>query len=257
MTRWGPWSAHALDVSALTHVGRRENNEDAFYADEANAVFVVADGMGGYHGGEVASALVVSSVGAFTLRNAEDGNATWPWGLEPGRSFVESFLTVALRLANREVYARRKGPLAQMGSTAVAIAFDGDAVVLAHIGDSRIYRLREGTLEQMTRDHSLVEELARMGAREQPVGISHVITRAVGFGPRTTADVQRIDVLEGDAYLLCSDGLSDPLDADDIALALSCKRASDACEALVRAAYAAGGTDNITALVVRVGERTA
>ncbi|MCA9610793.1 MAG: protein phosphatase 2C domain-containing protein, partial [Myxococcales bacterium] len=137
-TRWGCWSELTVDAAAATHVGRRDDNEDAYLLDAERSVFAVADGMGGYHGGEVASALVVESIERFVARNAADSEATWPWGLEPGRSFVENLVAVAIRLANHEVMVRRKGALAKMGSTVVAVALDGRDAVLAHVGDSRI-----------------------------------------------------------------------------------------------------------------------
>ncbi len=251
MTAWGGWSSLTIDAAAETHVGRRENNEDAFLLDDDLRVYAVADGMGGYHGGEIASALVVDGLRAFVERNAADDEVTWPYGLSPGRSFVESLLTVGLRAANRAVLARRRGELARMGSTVVAVAMDGEDAVLAHVGDSRIYRLRDGALQRLTRDHSLVEELRAMGAHEQPEGIGHVITKAVGFSEDTVPDVRVERVLPGDALLLCSDGLSDPLDDATIARGLMRRSAREACEALVRAAYEAGGSDNITALVLR------
>ncbi len=254
-TRWGCWTELTVDAAAATHVGRRENNEDAYLLDAGHAVFAVADGMGGYHGGEVASALVVEGIERFVAQNADDAEATWPWGLEPGRSFVENLLAVAIRLANQRVIARRTGVLAQMGSTVVAVALDGRDAVLAHVGDSRIYRLREGELEALTRDHSLVEELRALGRIERPEGIGHVITRAIGFSPDTRPELRVERVEPGDVLLLCSDGLSDPLDDEAIARGLSCKTAEAACRELVAAAYAAGGTDNITAVVLRFGAR--
>lgn len=254
MKHWGCWSALTIEAAARTHVGRRDNNEDAFLLDDALRVYAVADGMGGYHGGEVASGLVVRSLKDFMAHNAADADVTWPWGIEPGRSFVENLLSVALRVANQAVLKRRRGRLAKMGSTAVAVAMDGRDAVLAHIGDSRIYRLREGVLERLTRDHSLVEQLRAMGARESPEGIGHVITKAVGFDEDATPDLRVERAEPGDVLLLCSDGLSDPLDDDAIRQHLMRRTADEAAQALVHAAYAAGGSDNITALVLRFGE---
>ncbi|MCB9598451.1 MAG: serine/threonine-protein phosphatase [Sandaracinaceae bacterium] len=254
-TRWGCWSELTVDAAAATHVGRRDNNEDAYLLDTDRGVFAVADGMGGYHGGEVASAVVVGSIERFVARNAADGDATWPWGLEPGRSFVQNLIAVAIRIANQQVMARRKGVLAQMGSTVVAVALDGHDAVLAHVGDSRIYRLRDGELDALTRDHSLIEELRATGQMEHPANLGHIITRAIGFSPNTRPDLRVERVEAGDVLLLCSDGLSDPLGDDAIARGLSCKSAEAACTELVAAAYEAGGTDNITALVLRFGER--
>lgn len=248
---WGCWSALTIDAAVRTHVGRRSNNEDAFLLDEQLQVYAVADGMGGYHGGEVASGLVVRSLHDFMAHNAADTDVTWPWGIEPGRSFVENLLSVALRVANGAVLKRRRGRLAQMGSTAVAVAMDGRDAVLAHVGDSRIYRLREGVLERLTVDHSLLEQLRAMGAREEPEGIGHVITKAIGFSEDTAPDLRVERVEPGDVLLLCSDGLSDPLDDEELRQHLMRRSAHEAADALVSAAYEAGGSDNITALVLR------
>lgn len=249
---WGPSSELSFEVAARTHVGRRSNNEDALLVDRGHGVFLVADGMGGYEGGEVASRLVVETVRGFFERNARDAETTWPFGLEAGRSFVENLARVALLAANRQVAAQRHGRLAKMGSTAALAALDADRVVLAHVGDSRVYRLRDGRLEQLTRDHSLVEEMRAMGMRESPEGIGHVVTRAIGM--RDMQPDLHVETLRpGDTLLLCSDGLSDPLEDAAIARELSRAHVEDACDGLVHAAYGAGGTDNITALVLRFG----
>ena len=248
---WGPSCRYRVEAAGRTHVGRRAHNEDAMLLDEELGVFVVADGMGGYEGGEVASQVVVETVRRFFADNAGDAELTWPWGFEPGRSFVTNLLTVALRLANREVRARRRGRLASMGATAVAAAVDGARVIVAHVGDSRVYRLRGGTLEPLTRDHSLREQLRALGAQEIPEGISHVITRAIGMGDEEEPDLRVESLAPGDTLLLCSDGLSDPLDDARLRELLAHADVEQAAEGLGRAAYAAGGTDNITALVIR------
>ncbi len=240
-------------AAARTHRGRRENNEDAHVVDLDHQLFVVADGMGGYEGGEVASRLVVHTVHDFFVLDETDAERTWPFGLDHARSYVENQIACAVRLANLEVLRRRRGRLAQMGSTVVALAMDGARAVLAHIGDSRIHRLRRGTLEQLTRDHSLVEQLGAMGVLEHPHGLGHIITRAIGFADDSEPDLRVEPLAAGDVYLLSTDGLTDPLSPDEIAKLLAeSEDPAPAAEALVRAAYDAGGSDNITALVVRV-----
>lgn len=246
-------SQTSVRAAARTHRGRRANNEDAMVVDLDHGLFVVADGMGGYEGGEVASRLTVHSVHDFFVLESMDGERTWPFGVDPARSFVENQLVCAIRLANLEVMRRRRGRLARMGSTIVAVAIDGPRAVLAHVGDSRIYRLREGSLSPMTRDHSLVEQLRAMGMREQPEGMGHIITKAIGFAEDTMPDVRLASLRAGDALLLCSDGCYEPLGDARIAALLEAEPdPARAAEALVTAAYEAGGTDNITALVVRV-----
>lgn len=244
-----------IDAAARTHRGRRPNNEDAHVVDLDRRLFVVADGMGGYEGGEVASRLVVHVVHDFFVLDETDAERTWPFGIDHARGYVENQLACAVRLANLEVIQRRRGRLAKMGSTVVAVAIDGDRAVLAHVGDSRIYRLRGGRLDQLTRDHSLYAQLDAMGVAEKPEGIGHIITRAIGFGDDAEPDLRVEPLAPGDVFLLCSDGLTDPLDPETIAAMLSIDDAGRAAEGLVSAAYDAGGTDNITALVVRVGDR--
>ena len=248
-------SAVPLSVGSFTHVGRRSNNEDSVLAAPELGLFVVADGMGGYEGGEIASRLVVDSLSEFFRRNAEDRELTWPCGLDPEVSMEENLLRVGLQLADLEVRLRKQGQLAQMGATAVALVVRGARAVLAHVGDSRIYRLREGVLEQLTRDHSLIAMMealeGRPIAKERAAQFAHVVTRAVGQTGDSTPELQAIDARRGDTFLLCSDGLSDPLEPEVIRrlLALPPQRAA---EQLVAAAYDAGGSDNISAVVVRL-----
>ena len=242
-----------VDAAARTHRGRRANNEDAHVVDLDRRLFVVADGMGGYEGGEVASRLVVHTVHDFFVLEESDGERTWPFGIDHARGLVENQLSCAIRLAHLEVARRRRGRLAKMGSTVVALAIEAARAVLAHVGDSRIYRLRAGRLEQLTRDHSLLAQLEAMGVVERPEGIAHVITRAIGFAEDAEPELRVEALAPGDVLLLSSDGLSEPLDEATIAAMLAIDDAAQACEGLVSAAYDAGGTDNITALVVRVG----
>ncbi|MBZ0119560.1 MAG: protein phosphatase 2C domain-containing protein [Sandaracinaceae bacterium] len=241
-----------IEHAARTHVGRRPNNEDSLLEDPLHGIFAVADGMGGYEGGEIASKMVVETLERFFVRNDEDAELTWPFGADADLTLRENALAVSLKLANREVHARRRGHLAQMGSTVVALAVDGPRVALAHVGDSRIYRLREGAIERLTRDHSLVEEMRERGMHGTPEGIGHIVTRAIGASPDTEPELRRELAREGDTFLLCSDGVTDVLDDEAIAGLLSLSTAERACEAIVEAAYEAGGSDNITAIVIRL-----
>jgi serine/threonine protein phosphatase PrpC len=250
-----------LESAICTHVGRRSNNEDNFLVGES--LFAVADGMGGYEGGEIASAIVVESIETFVARGAIDADATWPTGIDPMLTFEENELTAALAVANREVCRKRKGRLASMGATVVALLFRGDHVAVAHVGDSRAYRLRRGRLERLTRDHSLLAELEasglalpgaqELGGPKRATDFSHVVTRAIGMGESARPDVRSDAIERGDVYLLCSDGLSDVLGDAEIELLLGSDPVASARE-LVQAAFEAGGSDNITALVVKVRE---
>ena len=240
-----------LDAFAITFVGRRTNNEDAVSARPELGLYVVADGMGGYEGGEVASAIAVDSITELVRRTAGDADCTWPYAIDPQRSPTENELLVATRLANDRIAARRTGELREMGSTVVALRIAGDRAVIAHVGDSRLYRLRAGALAQLTIDHSLVAQLEASGMAVAPdFQWRHVVTRALGTS-LGEPDIQCVPLCAGDVFLLCTDGLSEVLARDAIAQLLELP-AEAACRALVDAAYAAGSRDNISAIVVRV-----
>jgi serine/threonine protein phosphatase PrpC len=240
-----------LDAFALSVPGRRPNNEDAICVRPELGLFVVADGMGGYEGGEVASAIAVESICELVRRTAGDADVTWPYAIDPKRSIDENEIIVATRLANERIAARRIGLLEQMGSTVAVLRIAGDRAVIGHVGDSRVYRLRDGALAQLTVDHSLLAQLLASGAVVDPDTFQwrHVVTRALGQSGEPDVQVDR--ARSGDVYMLCSDGLSEVLEPDEIAALLDTS-AERACRALVDAAYASGSRDNISAIVVRV-----
>lgn len=240
-----------LETAGETDVGQvRMANQDAFgeFRNEARRrhLLLVADGMGGHRGGEVASQVTVDTVG-------EHFNAD----TDPPGEFILS----ALRKANARVFARAAADarLAGMGTTAVALLFgDTCEAWVAHVGDSRAYRLRDGMFEQITDDHSVVGELVRRGqltadeARVHPQ--SNEILRAIGTQEIVQIDVTCIDVRVGDRYLLCSDGLSGMVPDEEIAEVLGTHSARDAVRTLIDRANLAGGTDNITVQIGIVGE---
>jgi len=243
------------EAAALTHQGRRANNEDAFCSESELGLFAVADGVGGYEGGEVASRLAIDTLVGFFRRNAQDPEATWPYRLERHLTFVENMLHVAARLAHQAICTRKEGVLASMGSTLAAVTVHKGEAVLGHVGDSRVYRLRTGHLEQLTRDHSLYEQMRASGGVEGPKSefpFRNVITRALGMPGDATLELRREQLMPGDVFLICSDGLSEPVGEAEIAAALESSTVQASCEHLVRRAYDAGGRDNITAVVVRV-----
>ncbi len=244
------------ESSACTDIGRRQNNEDAHCALPQLGLFAVADGMGGYEGGEVASQLVIHTLSDFYERNEQDHELTWPFSPERGLSAGEGLFHVAVRLANQEVVRRRTGRLSEMGSTLAALVLRGEKALIGHVGDSRVYRLRNGELVQLTRDHSLYEEMRAAGLPSLPAkkdcGFANVITRAIGLLERSQADLRTETVLPGDVYLLCTDGLSEMIGDDDLCRFLTTLPKQVVCEKLVREAHARGGKDNITAVVVRV-----
>lgn len=244
-----------IESAAASHVGRRSNNEDAYCADPGTWLFAVADGMGGYEGGEIASRLVIDTLQEFVRRNVMDAETTWPFKRRPELSLDENVLAVGTQLAQKVVVQHQTPKLAQMGSTLVALlVHDGEAVV-AHVGDSRIYRLRDGVVEQLTHDHSVYGEMMRRSNGDLPpkdrVPFGHLITRAIGT-ERADAEVQTVPVQPGDVFLLCSDGLYEVLSTETIASVLASHAPEAACQELIAQAYAAGSKDNITGVVVAV-----
>jgi serine/threonine protein phosphatase PrpC len=241
---------------ALTRTGRRANNEDACCALPQLGLFAVADGMGGYEGGEVASHLVIDTLTDFFARNAGDGDITWPFAADGALTFGENLVSVAVRMAHRAVQAQRTGRLSSMGSTLAALALADGRAVVGHVGDSRVYRLRDGVLRQLTRDHSLYAEMQAAGASLPPKGqcpFANVITRALGLGDDCGApELSSHELRPGDVYLLCTDGLSEHVADERVAEVLASQAPSAACRTLLDEAYAAGSKDNITAVVVRV-----
>jgi protein phosphatase len=237
-----------IESAGRTDVGLvREKNEDSMLIDPALGLYVVCDGMGGHVGGQVASQLAVATM-AETLRNGVGGSD-------------QDTLVTAIQRANSAVFAKAKADpsLHNMGTTVVAIRCDADLLHICHVGDSRIYRLREGTLEQVTRDHSLInlyEDNPELAARFGPPN-SNVIVRAVGLRDSVEVDHRVIALEAGDLYLLCCDGLTDMVDDWMLRemLADGAQGALEECvDALVRAALSNGGVDNTTAVVLRIHE---
>jgi PPM family protein phosphatase len=235
----------ADDVFAKTDTGRqRRGNEDAYLA--RTPLFVIADGMGGAQAGEVASQMAVK-----TLRQ----------GLPDGGGPPQDLLAERIEEANQAIHehSRADAERAGMGTTTTAVYVAGEEAAIAHVGDSRAYRLRDGRLEQLTDDHSLVEELRRQGkltaeeAHEHPQ--KSIITRALGPEPVVPVDRQTIPLRAGDVFLLCSDGLTSMVDDDVIAGVLTdAPSLQEAGRQLIAAANEAGGRDNITVILFRVEE---
>lgn len=242
-----------LQCALDSHIGRRQNNEDSGCAEPGLGFFAVADGMGGYEGGEVASQIAIETLRSFVRVNHNDDDCTWPYKLDHSRSVNENMLLTGARIAHEQIKRRRVGELSEMGSTLAAMLTDENSAVLVHVGDSRVYRVRQGEIVQLTRDHSLYEEMREStdnmpALKDFPYG--NIITRALGL--KGTADVRTVEMQADDVYLLCSDGLSDVLSSETMAaLAARCRIPEELSRELVRLAYEAGGRDNITALVVR------
>lgn len=241
-----------MTSAGVTDVGKRANNEDALLDEPLLGLFVVADGMGGYDGGEVASRLTVEAVRDFVADNLRDPEGTWPVRADRTRPYDENLLLAAAAAAHRAIVAGRSGRLSRMGSTVVAALVRARRVIVAHVGDSRVYRLRGGVVTQLTRDHSVWAELEALGQGGDRASFpfKNQITRALGIDEASRADVTSLDAEPGDTYLLCSDGLYDPLDEGALREALSCAPA-DACARLIETALARGTSDNLTAVIFR------
>lgn len=248
-----------LTCAALTDPGRRrENNEDSLCAREDLGLFLVADGMGGHVGGEIASRLVVEEVERFVAGTVPGhGGADMPQ--QATAAGAGERLHAALIEANRSLAGKvaRDASLNGMATTAVALLVDGEAVALAHVGDSRAYRYRLERLDRLTRDHSWVEEQIGAGLLTPDAALRHpwrhVVTRAIAGTTDIEVEVAELRLEPGDRLLLCSDGLSSVVSDEAIADAFQEGRpAADVCRELVRRANAAGGPDNVTVVLVDV-----
>jgi serine/threonine protein phosphatase PrpC len=251
--------AFTVEFGARTDTGRvRHNNEDSFLAAPEMNLFVLSDGMGGLSAGEVASRLTVDSVAAH-CRDADSNPALDFVGEKfAGISPASNRLASGVRFANRTVYhaAHRHSGQHGMGATVVAVRFTQERMAVAHVGDSRAYRLRGQHLEQLTQDHSLVAEQVRRGQiteREARVSeMRNVLMRGIGIESEVEADISEELVIDHDVVLLCSDGLTRELSDSQIADVLAAHTcAQTAADRLVDLASQAGGLDNITAVVLR------
>ena len=250
----------SLEIANVSDTGRRRpHNEDSTLSDLDNGLVVLADGMGGYKAGEVASAIAVTDSHHNILKGLSkvSGKAVdSKTGLRPESSLIKNSIIVA----NSNIYnSAQTDPQCQgMGTTiVVALFYDGIASV-AHVGDSRMYRKRANKFEQITKDHSLIQELIDRGlyspeeAHEKTP--KNLVTRALGIEDKVEVDVMEVPVENGDIFLLCSDGLNDMVDDEEIHLTLSKYSANlvQAAQELVNLANAKGGKDNTSVILVRV-----
>ena len=246
-----------LAVYGLSDVGlSREHNEDSIGWDIDLGLIMLADGMGGHNAGEIASELAVTAIRDALL------DVMTPEMLDTNLIKCDEALREAVTYANEEIHeqANRRIECAGMGTTVVITLFYDDKVTYAHVGDSRIYRMRQGEMKQLTQDHSLVQEMIDNGYLSQEEAMisssRNLITRALGIAPEVEVDV-KTEILDGDdVYLLCSDGLSDLLSEQDMVRILSelRDRLGDAAQQLVDLANERGGTDNISVVLVAMHE---
>jgi PPM family protein phosphatase len=247
-----------MNVGARSDTGRiRENNEDSFRLSPELDLYVLSDGMGGQAAGEVASRLATETIVAHCRAAKFDPSLPLIGQPLEGVSAASNRLASAIRLANREIAgaALRTSAHRGMGATIVAVWFNESRMTLAHVGDSRAYRLRGGAFEQLTKDHSYVAEQVRhgiMSAHDADTStMQSVLLRALGAESDVEIDVDEQLVLEGDTFLLCSDGLTRELsDAQIAAVLFDVQDPEEAADQLVNLANQAGGGDNITVVVL-------
>ena len=243
-----------------TNVGiKRGHNEDTFGVMDEDHLYIVCDGMGGHASGEVASHLSVDTLKEFFRATSADPEATWPYRMDKSLTYEENRFVSGVKLANLRIFeaAQRDPKLRGMGTTLVGIRVVEDGVLIVHVGDSRVYRLRDGVLTQLTEDHSLLNDYIKMKklTEEEIANFPHknVIVRALGMKDSVKVDIQ-LDVPQtGDLYILCSDGLCGPVTDPEIEqLSGATSDLKTICSSLIEKANSRGGPDNITVLAVRV-----
>lgn len=244
-----------------TDVGKvRKNNEDNFSIDEGLGLFVVADGMGGHASGEIASEMAVHIITENYQRAIKGKNKTFVGPYDDALSATSNRLLSSTRIANMAIFeaAQKDDKYHKMGTTLVALLLQEQTAILAHVGDSRIYRIRDGSIEQLTQDHSLVNQQMKLGLITEDEARSskakNIITRAIGLRRTVAIDVGEQMIQEDDRFVLCSDGLTDLVKDDEILdiVLNNTGELSEACDRLIEQANQRGGHDNITVILVHV-----
>ncbi len=248
-----------IEVAGETNVGmKRTHNEDNFAILEDSGLYIVADGMGGHASGEVASKMAVDSMKEFFQATSTDPERTWPYKMDRSKGYEENRLITAIKLANLRIYesAQRDAKQRGMGTTIVTMFAVEDGVYVAHVGDSRVYRLRETVIEQLTEDHSLLNDYIKMKrlTPEEIANFPHknVIVRALGMKDTVKVDTRFEKPRASDTYLLCSDGLSGPVtDPEMLDIVSSSPDLKTAASRLIQRANENGGPDNISVVLAR------
>jgi protein phosphatase len=254
--------AQSLQSASLTDPGRvRDHNEDCIESRPEVGLYVLADGMGGYNAGEVASGMATSLI-ADGLQETWIASELARMGREEAKAASERMLREQIARANAAIFttSQNNPECAGMGTTLVVCLYHDNFMSVAHIGDSRLYRLRGDTMEQVTRDHSLLQEQLDSGLiTPEEAKLSqnkNLVTRALGIDPTVEPEIHVYETQKDDIYLLCSDGLSDMVEDEEIRLTLITLRTNPSLtvQQLVQAANDNGGRDNISAMLIRVAE---
>ena len=252
--------SQALEIASHTDPGMvRSNNEDSIASVPEKGLVVLADGMGGYNAGEVASGMA-TTVLTTELRQQLEQPAPYEVDPQSGQKAAVKMLQQQIAKANTSIYqaAQSQPQYAGMGTTLVVALFYDNKVMVAHIGDSRLYRMRGDEFTQVSKDHSLLQEQidAGMLTKEQAKGSSNknLVTRAMGIDPTVEPEIHEYDTQPGDIYLLCSDGLSDMVSDEDIGMTLQALGANLnlAVQQLVQMANDNGGRDNVSVILIKV-----
>jgi serine/threonine protein phosphatase PrpC len=237
----------------------REHNEDTIAFDPDIGLLVLADGMGGYNAGEVASGIAVKTIVNLVREHVEREDMSQPDN-ESGLSRPTIIMRDAIHRANKIIYqtAKTQPQCEGMGTTVVAALFFDNRITIAHVGDSRLYRRRSDKFEQVTMDHSLLQELVDRGfysAEEaQRAANKNYVTRALGVEPNVEVEIQEVPVQKGDVYALCSDGLSDMVEDEDIHLTINTfgDNLDTVAKQLIQLANDNGGRDNVSVVMAHV-----
>ncbi|MBX3246755.1 MAG: Stp1/IreP family PP2C-type Ser/Thr phosphatase [Myxococcales bacterium] len=251
-------------AAGLSDVGlQREHNEDAFVIVAEHRLFIVADGMGGHRAGDVASKMATHAIASFFQATASE-DATWPFSFDPHLSVDENRLVTGIKLANRKIFEAsvKHREVHGMGTTVVGALFSKERsrLYVAHVGDSRAYRVRDGEITQLTRDHSLVNDyllvMPDMTEEQRDELPKNVITRALGMQDSVAVDMVPDEPKVGDVYVLCTDGLSGMVTDDEICRLVN--EAGDDMEKVVKdlvtMANQNGGDDNTTVVAIQFTE---
>jgi serine/threonine protein phosphatase PrpC len=247
-----------IESAGISDIGkRRKQNEDSLFLDDRMGLYVVADGMGGHKAGEVASKLVVETIRDYIRQGQLDEPVEELTDVDANLSKEARLLLAGIQLSNRIVHqtALNNEAYKGMGSTVSAVYFTEKTFIVANVGDSLIYLIRDGEIEQLAVPHTLVAEQAERDPDNAELlwsDFKHVLTRAMGVDKEVKADINEVPFFKNDIIVISSDGLTDKTNADEILELVYNRRSDKACKGLVDLANARGGDDNITAIVLKV-----
>jgi PPM family protein phosphatase len=247
-----------IESAGISDIGkRRKQNEDSLFFDDRMGLYVVADGMGGHKAGEVASKLVVETISDYIRKGQSGDRVEEPTHFKANLSKEARLLLASIQLSNRIVHqtALSNEAYRGMGSTVSAVYFTEKTFVVANVGDSLIYLIRNGKIEQLAVPHTLVAEQTERDPDNAELlwnDFRHVLTRAMGVDEKVKADISEVPFFKNDILVICSDGLTDKTTAEEIFELVNHRRSDKACRGLVDLANARGGEDNITAIVLKV-----